>query len=117
MPVYQWSLPEDTAPLAKALDQLLAGRLRAAIFTTGVQVDHFLEFAEQKGKRAAATDALNKLFIASIGPTCSEALRHHGLKPSLEPSHPKMGILVREAALAFAQAGSCLLYTSPSPRD
>jgi hypothetical protein len=24
-----------------------------------------------------------------------------GLKPRLEPSHPKMGLLVREAALAY----------------
>ena len=103
VPVYQWSLPEDTAPLAEALDQLLANHFRAAIFTTGVQVDHFLEFAEHLGKRAAATEALRKLFIASIGPTCSDALRTHGLKPSLEPSHPKMGILVREAALAFKE--------------
>jgi len=106
VPVYQWSLPEDTAPLAEALSQLLAGRFRAAIFTTGVQVDHFLDFAEQQGERSAARDALDKLFIASIGPTCSEALHAHGLKPSLEPSHPKMGILVREAALAFAQLGA-----------
>ncbi len=103
VPVYQWSLPADTAPLAEALNQLLGGQVKAAIFTTGVQIDHFLDFAEHQGKRAAATTALSKTFIASIGPTCSEALRTHGLKPSLEPSHPKMGILVREAALAFTQ--------------
>lgn len=101
--VYQWALPEDTAPLQAALDQLLIGQFRAVIFTTGVQVDHFLEFAEQHGKRAEAISALAKTFIASIGPTCSETLHAHGLKPSIEPSHPKMGLLVREAALALSQ--------------
>jgi uroporphyrinogen-III synthase len=100
--VYQWALPEDTAPLAQALDELLAGRFQAALFTTGVQIEHFLDFAAQTGQREAARRALSKLLIASIGPTCSEALRASGLEPALEPSHPKMGILVREAALRYA---------------
>jgi uroporphyrinogen-III synthase len=34
--------------------------------------------------------------VASIGPTASERLRHHGLPIDFEPSHPKMGILVKE---------------------
>jgi uroporphyrinogen-III synthase len=101
VPVYQWALPEDTAPLRLALDDLLAGRFQAAIFTTSVQIDHFLDFAEQHGQRAEAVYALTKIFLASIGPTCTEALAAYGLKPALEPSHPKMGLLVREASLAF----------------
>lgn len=103
VPVYQWALPTDTAPLAAALEQLLAGRFQCALFTTGVQVDHFLDFAQQKGQRAEAIRALENIFIASIGPTCTEALLAHSLKPALEPSHPKMGVLVREAAVAFGQ--------------
>lgn len=98
VPVYSWALPEDTAPLASALEQLLTGGFNAALFTTGVQVEHFLEFAGKQGKREAAVHALQKLFIGSIGPTCSESLRACGIEPSLEPSHPKMGILIREAA-------------------
>jgi uroporphyrinogen-III synthase len=101
VPVYQWALPENTAPLAEALQRLIAGRFQSAIFTTSVQVDHFLNFAQQKGQRAEALAALREIFIASIGPTCTEALLAHGLKPALEPSHPKMGVLVREAGLAF----------------
>ena len=101
VPVYQWALPEDTAPLAEALAQLLQGVFEGAIFTTGVQIDHLLEFAEQHGQKTEAVKALQKIFVASIGPTCSEALLAHGIKPALEPSHPKMGLLVREAAQAF----------------
>jgi uroporphyrinogen-III synthase len=36
--------------------------------------------------------------VASIGPTTSEELREQGIRIDLEPSHPKMGFLVREAA-------------------
>ena len=100
--VYQWKLPADTAPLASALERLLAGRFQVTLFTTGVQIDHFLEFAEEHSLREKAREALRKTMIASIGPTCSEAFREQGLDPAMEPSHPKMGILVREAAMRYS---------------
>lgn len=104
VPVYQWRLPADTTVLREALADLLAGKFRVSIFTTGVQIEHFLDFAEQSGRRQQALDALRKTFIASIGPDCSETLRSCGLRPDLEPSHPRMGILVREAALKYEHA-------------
>jgi uroporphyrinogen-III synthase len=42
--------------------------------------------------------ALRKMTIGSIGPTTTEALEEFELRPALEPSHPKMGLLVREMA-------------------
>ena len=36
--------------------------------------------------------------VASIGPTTSEELSRHGVRPDFEPSHGKMGFLVKEAA-------------------
>lgn len=101
VPVYRWALPGDTGPLVAALEALLAKRVDAALFTTAVQIEHFLEFAEQQKQRDEAVEALRRAFVASIGPDCSEALRDFGITPQLEPSHPKMGILVREAAEAF----------------
>lgn len=101
VPVYQYRLPADTGPMAEALRKLLDGSFAVSVFTTGVQVEHFLEFAEQRGVREKAVEALRRTFIASIGPTCSEALRECGLTPTLEPSHPKMGILIREAAMKY----------------
>jgi uroporphyrinogen-III synthase len=102
IPVYQWRLPENTAPLEQALSRLLAGDIAVTLFTTGAQLDHVLEFASEHGTHDAVLSALRKTFVASIGPTCSEALRSAGIEPALEPSHPKMGLLVREAAQAFA---------------
>jgi uroporphyrinogen-III synthase len=100
--VYQWKLPADTAPLALALEDLLVGKFDVTLFTTGVQVEHFLKYAADHGQRDAAVEALRRTLIASIGPTCSESLRQCGLTPALEPSHPKMGVLVREAAARYA---------------
>jgi uroporphyrinogen-III synthase len=36
--------------------------------------------------------------VGSIGPATTEALEEFGVRPQFEPSHPKMGFLVREAA-------------------
>ena len=103
VPVYQWSLPSEIARLREGLDRLLKGDFDVSLFTTGVQIEHFLDFAGKQGRREQAVAALRRTLIASIGPTCSETLREHGLEPALEPSHPKMGLLVREAGLAYAE--------------
>jgi uroporphyrinogen-III synthase len=106
VPVYRWKLPEDTSLLVQALADLLAGKFQVSLFTTGVQIEHFLEFAAGRGERDRAVAALNRTFVASIGPDCSESLRASGIQPACEPSHPKMGILVREAALKFSEMKS-----------
>jgi len=95
VPVYQWQLPEDTGPLREAARRLANGEFDIVMFTTSVQLTHLLQMGEEEGVDVLA--ALQKTMIASIGPTTSEALVEHGLKPDFEPSHPKMGILVTEA--------------------
>jgi uroporphyrinogen-III synthase len=101
--VYQWGLPVDVQPLIHSIEGLCGGEFDAVLFTTGVQLDHLLQVAEELGKREQVVEKLRQAFLASIGPTCSETLHLNGLTPDLEPSHPKMGILVREAALKYAQ--------------
>jgi uroporphyrinogen-III synthase len=98
VPVYQWALPEDTAPLRAAVDVLIAKQIDVALFTTGVQVQHLFQIAEQAGKKNALVAQMPQVVKASIGPTTSEVLRGHGLAVDLEASHPKMGFLVKEAA-------------------
>jgi uroporphyrinogen-III synthase len=47
--------------------------------------------------------ALRKAVVGSIGPTTTAALEECGVKPDLEPSHPKMGFLVQETAQRAAE--------------
>jgi uroporphyrinogen-III synthase len=98
VPVYQWDLPEDKAPLRAAVNSIIARRIDVALFTTGVQVIHLFQIAEQDGKKDALKAGLENVVKASIGPTTSEVLRSYGLSIDLEASHPKMGFLVKEAA-------------------
>jgi uroporphyrinogen-III synthase len=98
VPVYQWALPEDLAPLEDAVRAIAAGDIDVALFTTATQVVHLLKVADSIGIRDAVRRGLATCVVASIGPTTSEEMREQGIAPDLEPSHPKMGFLVREAA-------------------
>ncbi|HKT46221.1 MAG TPA: uroporphyrinogen-III synthase [Candidatus Acidoferrales bacterium] len=105
VPAYQWALPEDTAPLREAVRLLLKGEIDVVLFTTGVQVTHLFQFAVQlhaEGSAEYSAEALRRalksLVIASVGPSTTETLEHFGLRADLEPTHSKMGFLVKEAA-------------------
>jgi uroporphyrinogen-III synthase len=98
VPVYQWELPVDTAPLRAAVQEVIARRIDVALFTTSVQIHHLFLIAEQDANKDALKAGLERLVKASIGPTTSETLGSYGLLVDLEASHPKMGFLVKEAA-------------------
>ena len=98
VPVYQWDLPEDTAPLREAVQRLAAGKFDVALFTTSVQVAHLLRIAAEMGIEEQVRVALHRMVVASVGPSTSEALREHNLPVDFEPSHPKMGFLVNETS-------------------
>lgn len=98
VPVYRWALPKDTAPMKQALSQILAGQIHVMLITNAAQIDHVMQLAEQEGQTAAFKHACKKLVVASIGPTASERIRSHGLPVDFEPSHGKMGILVKETS-------------------
>lgn len=111
VPVYKWALPEDTAPLRRALHRLASGAARIALFTSRSQVEHAFAIAAEEGVAGALRDALSRGVVASIGPVCSEALRVEGVAPDLEPEHPKMGHLVKAAA-----ERSAAILSGKSPR-
>lgn len=98
VPVYRWALPEDTAPLKQAIRQILAGQVQVMLVTNAAQIDHVMLVVEQEGKTEEFKTICRKLVIASIGPTASERIRSHGLSVDFEPSHGKMGILVKETS-------------------
>jgi uroporphyrinogen-III synthase len=96
--VYQWDLPEDTAPLREAARRIAAGEFGAALFTTSIQIAHLLRVAAEAGIEPQVRAGLSKLLVASVGPTTSETLEEYGVRVDFEPSHPKMGFLVQETA-------------------
>jgi len=96
VPIYRWSLPEDTGPLKQAIDEVLGGKIDALLITNAAQIDHVMQLVDQEGKTESFKEACKKLVVASIGPTASERLKHYDIAVDFEPSHAKMGILAKE---------------------
>lgn len=103
VPVYQWALPKDVAPLRAAVESLTRGEVDVVLFTTGVQAKHLFQIADEMNLEQALLRGLGQTVIASIGPATSEALRSRGVGADLTPTHPKMGFLVKEAAEASGE--------------
>lgn len=98
VPVYQWMLPEDTGPLTDAVRAIMRGEADVVLFTNAVQVDHVMQMAEQEGGADRLRQAMNQAVVSAVGPIVAERLRAHGLPVDFEPSHPKMGIHVKETS-------------------
>jgi uroporphyrinogen-III synthase len=103
VPVYEWALPEDTASLRSAVAAISKNELDVILFTTATQADHLLQIAAEMNEEDSLRRALSRMAIISIGPTTTERLREYGLDPDMEPTHPKMGYLVSEAAQRSAE--------------
>lgn len=98
VPVYRWALPEDLEPLRAAVGAVAAGTIDVVLVTTATQIVHLFQVAAAMHQEDALRKGLERVVLASIGPTSSEELRQRGLTIDLEASHPKMGQLVRDAA-------------------
>jgi uroporphyrinogen-III synthase len=97
VPVYRWELPTNTEPLRQAIQQTIRGEFDVIMFTSAQQFHNVLAVAEETGSGQQWLDAARRCVVASIGPTATETLIEGGLPVDMQPSHPKMGTLVREA--------------------
>lgn len=96
--VYGWEYPEDTGPLEANVRAIAAGQRDMLLLTSAHQVVNMLRMADSLSLTDALRDGLARTVIASIGPTTSDMLRESDIHVDMEPSHPKMGHLVSEAA-------------------
>ena len=100
--VYRWALPEDLAPLRGAIEAIVRGDADVALFTNGAQAEHLFRIAAERNVDDKLRSACKNLVIGSVGPICTQVLQEFGLKPDLEPEHPKMGSLLAEVAASAA---------------
>jgi len=98
VPVYQWALPEDTAPLRAAVESIARAEIDMALFTTSIQIVHLLRIAREMNKEQELRRGFAAMVVGSIGPVTTAELREQGFHVDFEPPHPKMGFLVNEAA-------------------
>ncbi|MGD9852071.1 MAG: uroporphyrinogen-III synthase [Nitrospirales bacterium] len=100
VPVYRWTLPHDVQPLKELLHAVSQDHIDVLLITNAVQVDHVLKVLEDDARIEQFRKALHRMVVASIGPVASERLRQYQFPVDIEPSHSKMGILVKETSQA-----------------
>ena len=98
VPVYQWGLPLDIQPLRNAVRSVIDGAIDVVLFMTAVQVIHLFAVAEDMGVAEDLKRAFASTVVVSVGPTTTEELRLYGVRPDFEPSRPRMGYMINEAA-------------------
>jgi uroporphyrinogen-III synthase len=99
VPTYRWMLPDDVEPLRAAAAMVARGEVDVVVVTSGIQIVHFWRIVREAGLEADVRRQMARATIASIGPSASAEIRRHGFEPAFEPEHPKMGLLLREAAV------------------
>jgi uroporphyrinogen-III synthase len=98
IPAYEWTMPEDLAPLRDSARRVAGGEADVMLFLSGIQLVHFWRVVVSEGLEASVRDGMAQAVVASIGPSCSSEIRRHALAVDLEASPPRMGVLVRAAA-------------------
>jgi uroporphyrinogen-III synthase len=98
VPVYQWGLPHDLKPLRECVHGIANADIDVVLFTTAVQVIHLMMVAQQMNSIPALMRGLRSVVVISIGPTTTAEMLHYGITPDFEPSRPKLGFLINEAA-------------------
>jgi uroporphyrinogen decarboxylase len=121
VPVYRWTLPVDRGPLTQALRAIANDQADVALFTSSNQVTNVMQMADALGIGEAVRHGLGTMVIGSVGPVCSQELRARGIPADLEPGHPRLGHLIKEAALRSAtilasKRSSPALAVTESPR-
>lgn len=96
--VYQWEFPEDTKPLEENIRAICLGERDCLLLTSAHQAVNLMRMASDLNCEKELRSALDRMVVASIGPTTSEMLQHLNLPVDIEATPNKMGHLVQAAA-------------------
>ena len=100
--LYDWGLPDDTAPVLHLIDRMEQGLIDALAFTSRPQVPNLLTIAADAGREESLRASLSgAVTVASVGPVCTRKLQEFGIGVDVEPDHPHMGNLVMAVAEYF----------------
>ncbi|WP_254536403.1 uroporphyrinogen-III synthase [Halomarina litorea] len=95
--VHETVLYRLTRPAGSGQSAALAasGDLAAALFTSSLTVEHFLDAAADRGMREAALAGLNDAVVGVIGTPTAETARAHGIEVDVVPDRADFETLAR----------------------
>ena len=101
LPVYEWTLPDDTNPALRLAEDVVAGRVQAITFTSGPAIRNLMAIASERDLEDDLRSALRSVVVVGcVGPVCADVARAEGLdSPDLVmPRTWRLGPLVRAVA-------------------
>lgn len=106
IPVYRWSLPEDTGSAERLIRAAVERRVDAVTFTAQPAVENFFEIAGHMGALDALDEAIHSdVVMVCVGPVCALGFQKHGYDPPLVPERHRLGAMVQLVAAHFAERG------------
>jgi uroporphyrinogen-III synthase len=99
---YEWTLPEDVAPVEALIQRVLDGNIDAILFTNQVQCRHLFDIADRMQLKPRLVDhLLNDVIVGAIGPVSADVLKQAGITPDVLPAAPNMPSLIAAVADYF----------------
>lgn len=99
LPIYRWTIPDDTGPALRLAESVIVGRVQAVTFTAGPAIRNWLAIAADGGVETELREALidGRTVIGCVGPVCAEVAATHGLLSThlVQPDAYRLGPLVR----------------------
>jgi uroporphyrinogen-III synthase len=106
IPVYEWTLPKDTGPALRLVENVIAGKVHAVTFTAGPAVRNLLSIAAEHGMDIALRHALTEdCVVGCVGPVCADVAADEGVSSPnvVVPRTWRLGPLVRAVSERLAE--------------
>ena len=100
--LYELVRPEDAG---ESVDLAAAGDLDAALFTSSLTVEHFLDVAEERDVREAAVDGLADAVVGAIGDPTRDTAAGYGVQVDFVPDVASFDRLARDAVDRLGEGG------------
>lgn len=96
VPIYKWSLPDDTSAAERLIRAVVDRRVDAVTFTAKPAVDNCLEIAALHGLAEELIEALQSDVEAHcVGPVCATGITEAGIDRVFVPDRHRLGALVQ----------------------
>lgn len=102
VPVYRWSLPDDTGPAERLIRAAIEGRLDAITFTAKPAIENLLEIAGLVGLADQLITALSTdVAVFCVGPVCAGGFADTPTVRPLIPDRHRLGSMVQQITHYF----------------
>jgi len=102
VPVYEWTMPADTAAAERLVEATVDGRVDGITFTARPQVENLATIAERMGLLDGLLTALaGPVVSVCVGPVCASGITDLGLPEPVQPQRYRLGSMVLTVADTF----------------